>query len=160
MRIPKPIRWILYAVGGLIGLLVVALAFLAFVKIPVDLSGHKGIVEYAAARAIGRPVTVDGKIVLSTSLQPYFSLEGLRIGNPDGFKTGNFAEMEATRVQVSVLPLLRWKIHITEIRVNGLALHLLENEKGAVNWTFGKKRDAAPKAPAERKPLPQIEDTL
>ena len=37
MRLSKPVRWILYAVGGLFAGLFLILLFLAFVRISIDL---------------------------------------------------------------------------------------------------------------------------
>ena len=87
MRVSKVFRWILYVFGGLIAAIILTLVVLAFVPLTIDLSDYKRPVESAATLALGRTVKVDDKIVIATSLQPYFSLEGLRIGNPDGFQT-------------------------------------------------------------------------
>ena len=90
MRTSKIFRWALYILGGLIaGILLIAIV-LAFVPITVDLSEYKGAVESAASLALGRSVKVDDKIIIATSLQPFFSLEGLRIGNPANFQAGDF----------------------------------------------------------------------
>ena len=77
MRISKPLRWILYILGGLIAGLLLIIILLAIIRIPIDLSRYKGPVESAASLALGRRVTVDDKIVITTSLRPIFSLEGL-----------------------------------------------------------------------------------
>nr|MDJ0818472.1 AsmA family protein [Desulfobacterales bacterium] len=106
MRASKIFRWSLYVVGGLIAAVILLLVVLAFVPITVDLSEYKGAVESAASLALGRPVKVDNKIVIATSLQPYFSLEGLRISNPKDFQTGDFLQMKEARIGVKVLPLL------------------------------------------------------
>jgi len=149
MRISKFFRWALYILGGLIaGLLLIAVV-LALVPITVDLSEYKGAVESAASLALGRSVKVDDKIIIATSLQPFFSLEGLRIGNPEGFQAGDFLQMKNARIGVRVLPLLSGKIHVTEIKVSGLSVLLVENEKGAVNWTFSTSDSPTPKAPPE-----------
>ncbi|MDJ0817557.1 MAG: AsmA family protein [Desulfobacterales bacterium] len=152
MRASKIFRWILYVVGGLIAGLIILLVVLAFVPITIDLSEYKGTVESAASLALGRPVKVDDKIVIATSLQPYFSLEGLRISNPEDFQTGDFLQMKEARIGVKVLPLLSGKVHITGIKVIGLTVLLVEDKKGAVNWIFNPATETEPKAPSEPKP--------
>ena len=112
MPTPKPIRWILYILGGLIAGLLLIILLLAVIRIPIDLTNQKGLVESAASLALGRSVTVDNKIVITTSLQPIFSLEGLRISNPKGFEKGDFLRMKTAEFQVHVLPLLQGKIKI------------------------------------------------
>ena len=112
MPLPKTIRQILYALVGLVALLLVLLLILTLVQIPIDLTGYKGIVEAAASRAVGRTIKIDGKIQVTTSLWPSFQMQGLRITNPKGFQTDNFAIMKSAKAQISVLPLLLGKIHI------------------------------------------------
>lgn len=154
MNSSKFLRWLLYPLGGLVATLLVILLLLAFVRISVDLSGYKGVIEAAASKALGRTVQIDEKILITTSLQPIFSLEGLRIGNPEGFETGDFLRMKSTRIQVRVLPFLLWKIKISEFRVKGLSVMLLQNQSGAVNWTFGIPVDESPpdSKPREEQP--------
>ena len=136
MSLSKPIRWIVYGVAGLTALILILLAVLFLVRIPIDLKGHKTLVEEIATRAIGRKVSIDEKIQVTTSLWPIFSIEGLRVGNPKNFKTGDFAQMASARVQVGVIPLLLGKIHVRDFSVQGLNLFLRVDENGAVNWTF------------------------
>jgi uncharacterized protein involved in outer membrane biogenesis len=155
MRATKFFRWVLYILGGLIAGILLILVVLAFVPITIDLSDYKGAVESAASLALGRTVKVDDKIIIATSLQPYFSLEGLRIGNPASFQTGDFLRMKKARIGVRVLPLLSGKIHVTEIKVIGLSVLLVENEKGDVNWSFATVDAPAQKAPPEPTPPAQ-----
>jgi uncharacterized protein involved in outer membrane biogenesis len=159
MKGPLFLRCILYLLGGLVATLLVILLVLAFVRISVDLSGYKGLVEAAASKALGRTVHIDEKILITTSLQPIFSLESLRIGNPDGFETGDFLRMKSTKIQVRVLPLLLWKINIAEFRVKGLSVMLLQNQSGAVNWTAGTSVDKSPPEPTSQEKQPGGKET-
>jgi uncharacterized protein involved in outer membrane biogenesis len=158
MPASKIIRWTLYIFGGIIAVIIVIGIVLAFVPITIDLSEFKGPVESAATLALGRTVHVDDEVSIATSLQPYFSLEGLRIANPEGFQTGDFLQMKEARIGVRVLPLLSGKVHITEIKVKGLSVLLVEDEKGAVNWAFSASDSAAPKAPSEPQPPAEERD--
>ena len=161
VRLSKMLRWILYILGGLIvGIILILAIVLVFVPITVDLSEYKGPVESAASLALGRTVKVDDKIVIATSLQPYFSLEGLRISEiQQDFQTGDFLQMKKARIGVQVLPLLSGKVHITGNQgQSGLSVLLVENEKGAVNWSFSSAAAPESKAPAESKPQPEERD--
>jgi len=156
MKVSKFFRWFLYVVGGLIATLLLILLFLAFIPIPIDLSRHKGIVESAASLALDRPVKVDGKIVIATSLQPFFYLEGLRIGNPEGFQSGDLFHLKTAKIQVRVLSLLRWKIHITEVSAKGVSVKLIEDEKGAVNWASQSPAESeSVTSPQRKQPSPE-----
>lgn len=149
MPVSKLLRWILYIVGGLIAALLIILILLAVVRIPIDLSKHKAVVESAASLALGRTVSVDDKIVVSTSLQPLFSIEGLRISNPRGFEAGDFLTMKTARIRVRVLPLLMGKIQVAKFSVNGLSVALVENQQGVVNWASQTPEKAKPVVPPE-----------
>ena len=166
MRFSKPVRWILYTIGGLFAGLFLILLFLAFVRISIDLSSHKGLVEKTASLALDRTVKVDGKIAISTSLQPIFSLEGLRILNPKGFQEGDFLKMKTAEIQLRVLPLLLGKLKISKFNVNGLSVMLVENKTGDVNWAFQPPEESKPEvspepdAPTEKDPLELTSDSL
>ncbi|OEU48183.1 MAG: hypothetical protein BA861_01125 [Desulfobacterales bacterium S3730MH5] len=166
MRVCKPLRWILYVVGGLIASLLLIIIILAFIPITIDLSEYKGAVESAATLALGRTVKVDDKIVIATSLQPYFSFEGLRISNPIGFQSGDLFHMKTAKIEVRLLPLFRGKIHITEVSAKGVTVALVENERGAVNWSSRTPAESKtepppqPKPPSEERKLKLTSDSL
>ena len=159
MRLSKPVRWILYGVGGVFAGLFLILLFLAFVRISIDLSSHKGLFEKAASLALDRTVKVDDKIAISTSLRPIFLLKGLRILNPEGFQDGDFLKMKTAEIQLRVLPLLLGKLKISKFSVNGLSVMLVENKAGDVNWVFQPPDESKPEvspepeADAEKDPL-------
>jgi AsmA family protein len=145
------LRWSLRIVFGLFLSLVSFLGIVTAFAIPVELTRFKTPLEDLAGRLLGRPVQIEGDIVVSTSLKPSFSLHGLRIQNSDNFKQEDFLFMEEVRLQIAVVPLLTKKIHIPEIKVQGLAVTLEANDKGEVNWIFGpeKKQEALETADAE-----------
>ena len=152
MRVSKPLRWILYILGGLIACLLLIIILLSIIRIPIDLSHYKGPVESAASLALGRTVTVDDKIVITTSLRPIFSIEGLRISNPKGFEKGDFLKMKTAEIRVRVLPLFLGKIQIVKFSVKGLAVMLVENKAGAVNWTSQTAAETKSDPPPPSKP--------
>jgi len=152
MRVSKPLRWILYILGGLIAGLLLIIVLLATIRIPIDLTNYKGPVESAASLALGRSVKVDDKIVISTSLQPIFSLEGLRISNPKNFDKGDFLRMKIAEFQVRLLPLLQGKLKIAKFSVKGLAVMLVENKTGAVNWSSQTPKKSKSEPPLQPQP--------
>ena len=152
MRVFKPLRWILYIVGGLIASVLLILILLSIIRIPIDLSSQKGMVESAASLALGRTVKIDDKIVISTSLRPVFSLEGLRISNPKDFEKGDFLNMKSAKIRVHVLPLLMGKINVAKFSVKGISITLVENKQGAVNWSSKTLAEGKSEAPPEPKP--------
>ena len=53
-RFPKIVRWLLYGAAGLVGIILLFLVVISFFRIPIDLTGYKDVVEYAATKALGR----------------------------------------------------------------------------------------------------------
>jgi len=144
-------RYLGYFIGSLLSLIVVVALVLSLVRIPLDLSNYKSIFESSASSALGRKVRIDGNITVTTSLWPYFEIQGLRIVNDDPFGDGDLANMEVARITVGLLPLLRKKIHIRQFRIESLTLNLVRDETGAVNWEFDQSAgtDAPPPSDTE-----------
>lgn len=129
-------RYLLYGAGSLLTLIVVVVLVLTLVRVPIQLNSYKGIVELSASNALGRNIKIDGDIKVTTSLWPYFEIQGLRILDSKEFGDGDLANMELARITVGLVPLLKKKIHIREFRVENLALNLIRAKSGAVNWEF------------------------
>jgi AsmA protein len=104
---------------ALLVLLLLALLVVTLLRIPLDLSRYKPLAEDAMSEALGRQVSIDGDMVVTTSLWPYFELGGLRIANPVDFPQGDLAVMDRARISVGILPLLQRRV---EIRWSGRRL--------------------------------------
>ena len=135
--------FLLQGLFALLALLILALLVVTLLRIPLDLSRYKPVAEETLSEALGRRVSIEGKVVVTTSLWPYFELEGLHIANPSEFPEGDFALMEKARVSVGLLPLLQRRIEIREFHVSGLTLDLVRSADGAANWVF---EQSAPEA--------------
>lgn len=145
----KLLRWL---IGILLTVVVIVVALLAVVsvfQIPIDLSRFKEPVEVLASKALNRQVRIEKSIVISTSLNPYFTIGGLRIENPEGFTTDHFLSMDLAKIQVKLIPLLKRKVHITAIQVEGLDVKLEEAENGANNWVFDTNKETEKETPAK-----------
>ena len=129
-------RSVLYILGSILSLAVIAALVLILVRIPLNLSNYKSLIESSAANALGRAVKIEGDIKVTTSLWPYFEIQGLRILDAKEFGDGDLANMDLARITVGLVPLLKKKIHIREFRVESLKLNLIRTESGAVNWEF------------------------
>ena len=128
------LRHVLLLSACLLGLLVIAVLVVTLLRIPLDLARYKPLLESGVSEALGREISVDGDIVVTTSLWPFFELHGLRIANPGGHGNGDLASMELARISVGLLPLLQRKVRIREFRVSGLALDLVRAPDGGGNW--------------------------
>jgi AsmA family protein len=152
MPLPRFFRWLIWLVAGMIGLVLSLLVFLTFIKIPVDLTSQKNLLEWAASRSLGRRVFIDGKVIVSTSLWPSIRIEGVRLANPERFAPGDFVLMKSADLSVGIIPLLKWKVHIREFTVKGVVLTLVENENEAVNWAPHPVVEPVKEIPEKEKP--------
>ena len=124
-----------------LGLLVAAIVTVSLLRIPIDLSAYKPLIESTVSKSLGRDVKVDGDITVTTSLWPYFEVQKLRISNPPGFSpdepvSSDMATMDLARVTVGLLPLLQRRIAIREFRVSGIELDLITATNSETNWVF------------------------
>lgn len=155
----RPLLKLLFII---LGLAVTALLLVSLLRIPIDLSPYKPLIESAASKALGREVKVDGDITVTTSLWPYFEIQNLRISNPPGFIDGqsppmdmapmDMASMEVARVTVGLLPLLKRRINIREFRVSGINLNLARTADGETNWVLDGRESEAPQTPVTEAP--------
>jgi uncharacterized protein involved in outer membrane biogenesis len=140
---------LLRALFALLALLILAILVVTLLRAPLDLSRYKPMAEDALSGILGRAVNIEGQVVVTTSLWPYFEIEGLHIANPPQFPEGDFALMERARISVGLLPLLQRRLEIREFHVSGLNLDLVRTADGAANWVF---EQAAPEVEAAPDP--------
>ncbi len=131
------------AVGALVLLLVVAAIWLFFIFDPND---FKQTLSDQVAEQTGRELTVDGDIGLS--FFPWLAVElgPARLSNAQGFGDQPFVAIDGARMGVRLVPLLRRNIELDQVRLDGLRLNLMVNERGVTNWDDLASEDAAPAA--------------
>lgn len=133
----------------------VGAAFVVF-GIPIELPWVKSQIETAATKALGREFAIEGPLSLIPSIPPAIQIEGVRVGNPDGWPAGELARLTLARVQLHVLSLIKGEVLIEEIAVDGLALDLETDASGVPNWLLTQPEDAR-KVGSEPKALKFIE---
>ncbi len=131
------LKWFFRALLGIIVCLVIIAVAVIFLKIPINLTRFKEPVEVLVSKALHRNVELEGSVVISTSLRPVFTMQGLKVHNPDGFSKDYFLHLGQVKVQVALLPLLKRKVHIPEFNVEQLDVILEEKTDGSVNWLLG-----------------------
>jgi uncharacterized protein involved in outer membrane biogenesis len=124
------------ALIALLGLLLIAVLVVSLLRIPIDLSHYKPLAEDRLSEALGRRVAIDGTMLVTTSLWPYFELGGLRVANPAGFPAGDVAVMEEARISIGLPPLLQRRVVIREFKVSGMTLDLIRDADGNANWVL------------------------
>ena len=146
MSFNKVLRWGLISALALLILLVVLLVLVAFVPIKLDLSSQRGLVESVTSRYLDRQVRIEGGFNISTSLWPALEVGNIHIGNPQGFTGDDLLVMKEAKLSLDLLSLLRGKIHIGGVSIDGLDIRLIKNSEGNGNWVFHPPEKAASKS--------------
>ncbi len=127
----KLLKFLIYLVVGVIGLLVLTVVALKFF---IDPNDYREQIAAQASKSAGREITIDGD--LSLSVFPWLGIElgRVTIGNPPGF-SGEFASINNAGAAVKLLPLIGKNIEIDRILLDGLNATLKVNTDGTNNWS-------------------------
>lgn len=127
----RPIRVLLWAVGGLVGLLVVGMCA---VLLLVDPNDFKDEIATTVKDETGRVLALEGDFKLSVF--PWLALEAgpAQLGNGAGFGPGPFLTVERADVGVRLVPLLRGRLEVRRLELEGLRVYLEKNAQGRGNW--------------------------
>ncbi len=133
------------AIGGLVVLIVLALLA---VRLFVNPNDYKDRIAQMVKSSTGRELTLTGPIKLSVF--PWIALEigPASLGNPPGFGSEPFAAVKHAAFRVKVLPLLRKRLEIGQVEIDGLDLRLRKNSAGKGNWQDFGGGNRPPEAPA------------
>jgi len=149
----RVLKTIALAVGTVVVLVVIAAVGLALLFDPND---YKDRITAIASARIGRELHIEGDLKLA--LFPWL---GVRVGkvelaNAPGFGDAPFARLAELQVRVKVLPLLRRRLAMDTVVVDGLVLNLARDPAGRSNWDDLVARQAAPPGGAQP-PAPAAE---
>lgn len=127
----KILRTILYLAGALAALLLVAAVVLPLV---VDPNAYKDDITALVQEKTGRQLDIEGELALSVF--PWLGVEigPTRLGNAPGFGKTPFAEVKQVQVRVRLLSLLRGRLEMDTLLLDGLRLNLARNKRGVNNW--------------------------
>jgi AsmA protein len=144
----KTLKYILWAVGGLI---LIAVLVVAYVAATFDPEKYKPDIVNLVKEKTGRTLTIDGKIGLTFFPKIGAAVDRLTLSEPNGSKA--FARIGEAKVAVALIPLLSKRVVIDRVTLADLSVDLLRRKDGSTNFddlVGGKeKAPAAPgKAPA------------
>ena len=144
-----------YVVGGLIAVVVVALVL---ILIFIDPNDYRDDIARIVERDTGRKLTLTGDLKLS--IFPWLALEAgpATLSDAPGFGTEPFVAIQQIRVGARLLPLLRGKVEVGKVSLEGARVRLITDAQGRNNWADLGKQDAAetPAAKGEPMQLPTI----
>ncbi len=124
-------KWVGVAVGALVGLFVIAAIL---VTLFVDPNDYKDDIERLAEQQTGRPLTLEGDLHLAVF--PWLAIEfgPARLGDAPGFGDEPFVAVDHASLGIRLWPLLRGKVEIGTVRIDGMAVRLVTDAQGRNNW--------------------------
>lgn len=140
-----------YVVGGLVGLIVLALVLIV---VFVDPNDFRDDIERVVEAQTHRRLTLAGELELS--LFPWLALKTgpASLADAPGFGDEPFVSIEDARVSVRVLPLLRGKIEAGAISLKSPRIRLITDENGRQNWAdLGGGGEATPEPSEPGRPI-------
>ncbi len=139
----KPIKYGLLGLGGLLVLVIGAVAVFAMT---FDPNRYKGQIEAAVKEKTGRTLKLAGNLEVA-----FWPSLGAKVGGVSLSEKGDAAEflsLQSAHASVAVLPLLRGSVLVDGIRVDGLKAQVIKDKQGRFNFADllegGEKPAAAP----------------
>lgn len=134
-------RKILYVVGGVIVLVLLALVILPFV---INVNQFRPQIEAAADSALNRKVMI-GDIALSL-LSGGVSVQDISVSDDPAFGTAPFLTAKSVTVSVELMPLIFSRaLHVTGLTINDPEVNLVRSSSGT--WNFSTLGAAGAKTP-------------
>ncbi|HVJ25216.1 MAG TPA: AsmA family protein, partial [Burkholderiales bacterium] len=132
----RALKWI----GGAVLVLFMVLAlFFTF-----GLHLLKGPITDGVTKATGRELIIEGDLRPVWSwVHPRIRAEGVRFANADWGKAPYLLNAEAIEATISILPLLRGRVVLPEVHLQGAELSLEQDQDGRKNWIM--EKEAEPK---------------
>jgi AsmA protein len=144
----KIIKYALYAIGGLVVLLIAAVLI---ITATVDPNQYKPQIVKAVKDKTGRTLAIDGDIKLK--IFPKIGAQVGKVTLSEHNSDQTFAGVEQAQVFVALLPLLSKRVVVDEVRLDGLTANLVKLKDGTTNFSDlggGAKSETKPEA----KPAP------
>jgi AsmA protein len=141
----KLIKFLLGLVLALVLLVVAAAIILPLV---VDPNDFRDEIIAEVKQATGRDLAIDGDIGLSVFPWLGVELAGLALSQPQGFGDEPFAAISRAQVRAKLVPLLKRRLEVDRVQLEGLRLALIRDADGRTNWQDLAQGEAG-EAPAE-----------
>ena len=126
-----------WTVGLVLALLVALALFISF-----GLNALRGPITRAVSQATGRELVIEGDLrTMWTWVHPRFRAEKVRFANAEWATEDYLFTADAVEASVRLLPLLRGRVVIPEVHLEGADVNLEQDEEGSRNWILEKKEE-------------------
>lgn len=102
----------------------------------IDYNSYLKLVANEIKKATGRELNCRGDISLKVSLEPEVFLDNVSFANAPWGKDRNMIDIDLVKVKMRLLPLLKGKIIVSTIVLDGVDLWLETDNDGRGNWLF------------------------
>lgn len=153
MKILKVLLWLC-----IISILLGVIAAFAVIKM-INPNNFKQQISAQVQTSTGRKLDLKGDI--GWSLFPWLGLQinDATLSNPPNFDQGAFAHINQAKVAVKLLPLFDHKVLIDSIKLDGIDINLVKNNKGVGNWEgFVDDNSTQQQAKTKDKAIPSKQD--
>jgi AsmA protein len=130
-------RWLKIA-GGIV---VLILLIMLIAPLFINVDKYRPQIEAAIAERTGRQATL-GTIHVRLLPTATAIVDGVQLGNPKGFATGNLLSVDEIKGGLSLGALLHGDIHVTSLTLVHPKLTLEQDENGQVNYSFPSETNA------------------
>src|SRR2546421_1846903 len=143
----KAIRYTLYAIGGLVILLVLGVAVFAMT---FDPNKYKGRIETLVKEKTGRTLSLKGNLELAFWPALGAKVNGVTLS--EHASDQQFLALDSAHASVALIPLLHGQAIVDGIRVSGLKATVIKEKDGKFNFSdlMEPKAEAQPK-PGDKK---------
>lgn len=153
----RALRWFLIALALIVALPLIAATVIATFEISLSAGPWRDRLGEAASKRLGRTVTFEGQLELVPSLQPLIKVGGIRIANPPGFSSPEFAYLGEARLHVDLGALIGQEIRVHELSAENVRVNLERTADGRPNWRLLKDKTAeAQSSVAQRSGAPDL----
>ena len=125
----KIVKYALFALGGLVILIVLAIAVLFAT---FDPNKYKSELSRVVKEKTGRTLSIDGKIALS-----FYPSIGVAVGKTSLSERNsdrNFARIDEMKVSLALAPLLSRQVVVDRVTLSGLSVELVKDKGGKTNF--------------------------
>ena len=128
--------------------LIIILAIVGYFAVRnFDLNQYKSYAADFVARETGRELVINGDAKLGISLVPTVIINDVALSNASWARQPEMIRVKQLEVKINILALLKKRIVIDKILLDGPEIYLETSADGAQNWVFGSS-SAVPAAKA------------
>src|SRR5258708_3241753 len=146
----KVLKYVLLAVGGVVALVLLALAVVVAI---FDPNRYKPEITAAVKDKTGRTLAIEGNLRLTVFPSVGVAVGKTSLSEPDSSRI--FARIDEARMSLALLPLFSRKVVVDRVTLSGLTADLVKHKDGKTNFDDLLNAPGQPAAPPPRsRPTP------